>query len=73
MKNLKITFSLKDGAILSRFTTIDSILLVHHYALQRELGNIPKDKFIETKDDLINLSKWLKVENDVYQQSFLQY
>ena len=65
MKNLKITFSLKDGAILSRFTTIDSILLVHHYALQRELGNIPKDKFIETKDDLVNLSKWLKVENDV--------
>lgn len=65
MKNLKITFSLKDGAILSRFTTIDSILLVHHYALQRELGNIPKDIFIETKDDLVNLSKWLKVENDV--------
>ena len=27
MKNLKITFSLKDGAILSRFTTKDSILL----------------------------------------------
>lgn len=65
MKNLKITFSLKDGAILSRFTTIDSIYWVRHYALQRELGNIQKDKFIETKDDLINLSKWLKVENDV--------
>lgn len=65
MKNLKITFSLKDGAILSRFTTIDSILLVHHYALQRELGNIPKDKFVETKDDLENLSKWIEVKNNV--------
>lgn len=65
MKNLKITFNLKDGAILNRFTTIDSILLVHHYALQRELGNIPKDRFIETKDDLGNLSKWLEVRNGV--------
>lgn len=65
MKNLKITFALKDGAILNRFTTIDSILLVHHYALQRELGNIPKDRFIETKDDLENLSKWLEVKNGV--------
>lgn len=65
MKNLKITFSLKDGAILNRFTTIDSILLVHHYALQRELGNIPKNKFIETKDDLENLSKWIEVKNNV--------
>ena len=65
MKNLKITFNLKNGAILNRFTTIDSILLVHHYALQRELGNIPKDKFIETKDDLENISKWLEVKNGV--------
>ena len=65
MKNLKITFNLKNGAILNRFTTIDSILLVHHYALQRELGNVPKDRFIETKDDLENLSKWLEVKNGV--------
>lgn len=65
MENLKITFSLKSGAILSRFTTIDSILLVHHYALLREMGAIPKDKFIETKDDLINLAKWIEVKNDV--------
>jgi hypothetical protein len=65
MKNLRITFYLKEGAILNRFTTIDSILLVHHYALQRELGNIPKDKFIETKDDLENISKWLEVKNGV--------
>jgi len=65
MKNLKVTFNLRDGAILNRFTTIDSILLVHHYALQRELGNIPKDKFIETKDDLENLSKWIEVKNNV--------
>lgn len=65
MKNLKITFSLKNGAILNRFTTIDSILLVHHYSLLREMGAIAKDKFIETKDDLVNLSKWLEVKNGI--------
>lgn len=65
MKNLKITFSLKDGAVLNRFTTIDSILLVHHYSLLREMGAIAKDKFIETKDDLENLTKWLEVKNNV--------
>lgn len=65
MKNLKITFSLRSGAILNRFTTIDSILLVHHYSLLREMGTIPKDKFIEAKDDLENLSKWIEVKNNV--------
>jgi hypothetical protein len=61
-KNLKLTVHLKSEAIMDRFLSIDSILLYEHYKLQRKLGNIAKDVFIETKDDLENLSKWISAE-----------
>lgn len=63
-KNLKVTIHLRsDGAILNRFLSIDSILLAQHYRHQRSHGLVAQDKFVDTKDDLENISKWLEVKN----------
>lgn len=63
-KNLKVTMHLRsDGAILDRFLSLDSILLAQHYRYQRTNGLMEMDKFVETKDDLENISKWVEVKN----------
>ncbi len=62
-KNLKIRFDLKSELIADRFMSIDSILLSAHYGLQRKKGLTSDSVFVETKDDLENLSKWIEVKN----------
>lgn len=63
--NLKITFEFTSNIILNRFTTIDSILLAQHYATQRANKAMDVNTFIETKDDLVNIAKWLEIKNGV--------
>ncbi len=63
MQNLKITFYLSSPVILSRFTTIDSILLKLYFDYKRRNGDID-GRNIDTKDILPELAKFIQVKNN---------
>ena len=62
MKNLKISFLLLSPVILSRYTTIDSILIARYFDKLRKLGKIGND-FVKTEDFIPEISKFIQVKN----------
>ena len=63
MQNLKITFYLSSPVILSRFTTIDSILLKLYFDDKNRNGNIGS-RNINIKDVLPELAGFIQVRNN---------
>jgi hypothetical protein len=63
MHNLKITFGLSSPVILSRYTTIDSIILARYFNRLRNQGKIGNN-FIKTEDYFDEISKFIFIKNN---------